>query len=109
MWQPERGHQHPWVVTILGARPFHNSNLEFCSDKKSGNCEFEDVSVGDFDEKFGLFVVCPDMAVWCAEKASVCGGGARISGWWGCQYGGTTNFGCCTELIETEEEKCVND
>ena len=82
MWQPDRGHQHPWVVTILGARPFYNSNLEFCSDKKSGNCEFEDVSVGDFEENFGLFVVCPDMAVWCTEKASVCGGGAWISGWW---------------------------
>ena len=105
-------HQHPWVVTILGARPFYNSNLEFCSDKKSGNCELEGyVSVGYFDKNFVcvFFVMCPDMAVWCAEMASVCGGGAWISRWWGCQYGGTTNIGCCTEPVETEEEKCVND
>ena len=56
MWQPDRGHQHPWVVTILGARPFYNSNIEFCSDKKSGNCDFVKMSVLVILEKSLVFL-----------------------------------------------------
>ena len=98
----------PGLLQFWGLVRSITATLSSVQIRNPGIANLKDMSVLVILAKF-FFVVCPAMAMWCAEKASVCGGGTWISGWWGCQYGGTTNFGYCTEHIETEEEKCVND